>query len=206
MVSLYISGPSWAHRLPASVKLVFLCLITLLLFPLDQWWQQAIGLAAVLGFYGSLGKKGLKALKVLKNLLWMLSFIFLIHLAFTSWEDGIVISLRLVTLVLLANFLSITTKMDDLMDAIEPLFRPLSVFGVTSKKIALAVALVIRFVPMLMAVFMSLQEAYRARTGKGSSMRLLAPFVIHALKLADEVAEALTARGGADGYKNTASR
>ncbi|OKL43897.1 energy-coupling factor transporter transmembrane component T family protein [Pseudovibrio exalbescens] len=206
MVSLYVSGPSWAHALPARVKLIALCLVTFLLFPLDQWWQQAAGLFVTVGFYLSLGTKGRQALKVIGNFAWMVGFIFLLHALFTSLQEGVVLALRLTTLVLLANFLSITTRMEDLMDAVEPLFKPLTVVGLTSRRVALAVALVIRFVPMLLAVYSNLQEAYRARTGRKNSIRLLAPFVIHALKLSDEVAEALSARGGADGYSNRVSR
>ncbi len=200
MISLYMAGGSWAHKLSARAKLVFLFVLSLLIIPFNTLWFSALLLVFVVGLYGSLGKQGLEKLKAVRPLLWMMAIIFLVHVFLGDIEQGIIAVLRLLAMVLLANFISITTRMEALMDAVEPLFRPLRVFGISPRRVSLAVALVIRFVPVLLAVYASLQEAYKARTARANSWRLLAPFALHAIKMTDHVAEALTARGGADGF------
>ncbi|EEA92854.1 energy-coupling factor transporter transmembrane protein EcfT [Pseudovibrio sp. JE062] len=200
MISLYMAGNSWAHRLPARVKLIFLFVLSLLIIPFNTLWFSALLLVFVVALYATLGRRGLEKLKVVRPLLWMMGIIFLVHVFLGDIEQGIIAVLRLLAMVLLANFISITTHMEALMDAVEPLFKPLRVFGISPRRVSLAVALVIRFVPVLLAVYASLQEAYKARTAHANSWRLLAPFALHAIKMTDHVAEALTARGGADGF------
>ncbi len=206
MISLYMMGNSWAHRLPARVKLLFLFVLSLLIIPFNTVWFSAALLVLAVGLYASLGKGGLKKVKVVRPLLWMMGIIFLVHAFMGDIEQGIIAVLRLLAMVLLANFVCITTHMEALMDAVEPLFRPLSLFGISPKCVSLAVVLVIRFVPGLMAVYASLQEAYKARTARSNSWRLLAPFALHAIKMTDHVAEALTARGGAEGFCSEKNR
>ncbi len=200
MISLYMTGNSWAHRLPARVKLLFLFVLSLLIIPFNTLWFSAALLAFVVLLYASLGRQGLEKVKAVRPLLWMMGIILLVHVFLGDIEQGITAVLRLLAMVLLANFICITTHMEALMDAVEPLFRPLRVFGISPMRMSLAVALVIRFVPVLLAVYASLQEAYKARTARANSWRLLAPFALHAIKMTDHVAEALTARGGADGF------
>lgn len=200
MISLYMAGDSWAHRLPARVKLGFLFALSLLVLPFNTLLFSAGLLVFVVMLYASLGRQGLEKLKVVRPLLWMMAIILLVHVVLGDIELGIIAVFRLLAMVLLATFISITTRMEALMDAVEPLFRPLRVFGISPRRVSLAVALVIRFVPVLLAVYASLQEAYKARTARSNSWRLLAPFALHAIKTTDHVAEALTARGGADGF------
>ncbi|MTI16777.1 energy-coupling factor transporter transmembrane protein EcfT [Rhodobacteraceae bacterium RKSG542] len=199
MISLYIGGTSWAHRLSARFKLVTLFIISLLFIPFPQYWFSLGLLVLVLSAYASLGERGLLALKVVRPLLWIFGFILAFHVVLGSYAEGVAVVLRLFSMVLIANFVSITTPLEEMMDAVEPLFRPLGFFGVSTRRISLAVALVIRFIPVLLGLYASLQEAYFARTGKRNSWRLLAPFALHTLKMAEHVAEALTARGGAEG-------
>lgn len=201
MISLYLPEQSWAHRVPARAKLLGLFGLSLVILPFTQWWVSIGLLAGSSLLYLSLGRAGVRAMKAVKPLLWMLAVIFAFHAIFGDWVLGLSTVLRLLAMVLLANFISITTRMEALMDAVEPLFVPLRPLGLSSRRISLAVALVIRFVPVLMAVYAALQEAYKARTGKATSWRLLAPFALHALKMTEHTAEALTARGGAEGYK-----
>ncbi|KZL20587.1 Energy-coupling factor transporter transmembrane protein BioN [Pseudovibrio axinellae] len=200
MISLYMAGNSWAHRMPARAKLLSLFAVSLLVIPFNTLWFSALMLAVVVVLYASLGKRGLEKLKAVRPLLWMMGIIFIVHVVLGDIEQGAIAVLRLLAMVLLANFISITTHMEALMDAVEPLFWPLRVFGLSSRRMSLAVALVIRFVPVLLAVYASLQEAYKARTTRSNSWRLLAPFALHAIKMTDHVAEALIARGGADGF------
>ncbi|ADZ69030.1 energy-coupling factor transporter transmembrane component T family protein [Polymorphum gilvum] len=202
MISLYLARRSWAHRLPPRLKLVGLAAAGMALLPASDPLVLAALLAGVLGLYGALGRDGLAQVAAVRPLALVLAVILALHWIGGSLTDGVVAVLRLLVMVLLANFVSVTTRMDDMLDAVAPLFAPMRLIGLSPRKPALAVTLVLRFVPVLLAVFAGLREAYQARTGGRTSWRLVAPFALQALALSDHVAEALTARGGADGLKD----
>jgi biotin transport system permease protein len=98
-------------------------------------------------------------------------------------------------MVLLADLVSMTTTMQDMMQALMPVLRLLRPLGVNPKKVSLAVSLAIRFVPVLSANWQSRSEAWRARTGRKPNWRLIGPFLGETLRMTDQVAEALDARG-----------
>ncbi len=201
MRAAFLPNVSWAHNVPVRAKLLALFVISTFFLPFSS--VVSMGCLAVLAFglYISVGKQGLVALRTLSPLLYIVAIIIGFHyLNGTLWE-GVVAGLRMIGMVLLANFVSITSRMNELMDAVMPLCRPLRLFGLSERRVALAFALMIRFVPVLLAIYSGLQEAYRARSGRRNSWRLIAPFVLRTLKMSESVAEALSARGGADGFR-----
>lgn len=199
MISIYLPGATWIHKMPVRLKLIALAAVSIAVFPIEDPLILTGVLLIVLGLYATLGSEGLKQVLLLRPLLSLLVIIFLLHGLSGSWLLGLASVLKLVAMVLLANLVSVTTRMDDMLDAVQPLFFPLKLVGASPRKPALAVALVIRFAPVLLSVYASLREAYQARTGRRGSWRLVAPLALQALRMSENVAEALTARGGADG-------
>lgn len=197
MISLYLPERTWLHTVPAGWKLLALALISLIAAPLESLLVMAWLLLAVLMLYVSLGKAALRQIALLRPL-WPL---FLILLVFHWWSSdilaGVLVLARILAMVLLANAVTMTTRMDAMMNAVEPLLRPLALFGLSPRAVALAVAMMIRFVPLLFALWEALNDSWRARTGKRGGWRLLAPFCIQTLRLSHHTAEALAARGGA---------
>ncbi|NBN65478.1 energy-coupling factor transporter transmembrane protein EcfT [Microvirga tunisiensis] len=206
MLSLFVPGTSFAHRTPAGVKMILLAAVSALLMPVGNAFILAAALAGAASLYAVLGREGWRQMRLLRPLLPMLLLIAGLHGLMGTPMEGLTVVLRLLTMVLLANFVTLTTRMDDMMAALLPLFRPLALVGLSPRRPALAVSLVLRFIPLLLAVYGALGEAYRARTGRAGSWRLIAPLAIQALKLSDHVAEALIARGGADGLSGTHGR
>ncbi|MEM5583171.1 MULTISPECIES: energy-coupling factor transporter transmembrane protein EcfT [unclassified Roseibium] len=199
MMSVYLQGDSWAHRLPAGVKLLAVALASLALFQVASPWVFLACLSAVLLCYASLGRAGLAQFGLVRALSFFIVLLLLMHWYSGTLQEGLLAVLRLLTMVLAANFISVTTRMDDMMAAVEPLFRPLALLGVSPRKPALGVTLVLRFAPYMLVVYGKLREAWQARTGSRNSWRLLAPFAIQSLCMSDHVAEALKARGGSEG-------
>ncbi|MCK0207689.1 energy-coupling factor transporter transmembrane protein EcfT [Starkeya koreensis] len=197
MISLYLPGRTWLHRMPAGWKLLALALVSLAITPVDSVAVMTGLVVAVLALYASLGRAALAQIALLRPL-WML---FVILLALHWWSGdvlfGVLVVLRIVAMVLLANAVTMTTRMDAMMDAVEPLLMPLRLFGVAPRRVALAVAMMIRLIPLLFALWEALNESYRARSGRRGGWRLLAPFCIQTLRLSHNTAEALAARGGA---------
>lgn len=196
MISLYLARRTWLHDIPAGWKLAVLALVSLLVTPLDSLPAMAALVAAVLVLYAALGREALQQLALLRPLVPLLALLFAFHWWNGDSRLGAVSTLRLVGMVLLANAVTMTTRMDAMMDVIEPVLKPLRWIGISPRAVALAVAMMIRFVPLLFALWEALNESWRARTGKRGGWRLLAPFCIQTLKLSNHVAEALAARGG----------
>ncbi|PTY37200.1 hypothetical protein BGP77_08010 [Saccharospirillum sp. MSK14-1] len=196
MISLYMAGRSPLHRLPAGVKLAALMAISIALYPVDQpLWLLPVLLLTIAG-YATLGPGGLQRLTLVKPVLPFLLLILVFQTWTQGWAAGLVMLQRILVMVLLANLVTLTTSMDAMMAAVMPLLRPLRWVGVAPHRIAFAVALLVRFVPVLMALTASLLEAWRARGGGRRQWRLAVPLLINAIRLSDHVAEALAARGG----------
>lgn len=195
MMTPYLARRTWLHGLPAGAKLAGLAGLSLALLPVTDWRVVTLCLAGTVALYASLGREALRGLAFLRPLLPLLVVIAVLQGATDTWQAAAAAAARLVLMVLLANLVTVTTTMQELMDALAPLLSPLRRFGVSPKKLALAVALVVRFVPVLLARWQAREEAWRARTGRRASVRLIAPFLAETLRMAEQVAEALDARG-----------
>ncbi|GGB41042.1 ABC transporter permease [Roseibium aquae] len=206
MIATYIPGASWLHRCPAGLKLIALLVVSIVVFPLTNLWMLTIGLIGVAACYAPFGRDAFVQFKRLKPIALMLAFLFGFHIYLGTWTEGLAVLIRIVTLVLMANLVSLTTRLDDMIAAVEPLFRPLKLFGVPPQRPALAIALVLRFVPVLMSIHEGLAESYQARSGRRRSWRLIAPLALQALAISDHVAESLAARGGSSGLADTRMR
>lgn len=195
MIAGFLARPTWLHRVPARAKLVALFLLSIAILPVDDWRLLGIALVLTLLLFASLGREALARVAGLRPLWWILAIIFVLHGLTGDWQAGASAVLRLVTMILLADLVSMTTTLQDMMQALMPLLRLLRPFGVNPKKLSLAVSLAIRFVPVFSAQWEARSEAWRARTGKKPSFRLIGPFLADTFRMADNVAEALDARG-----------
>ena len=195
MLAASLGSRTWLHRVPAGWKLLALAACSVFFFQVTAWWGLAAGLAVVLGLYASLGRAAVKRLALLAPLAPLLVGIALLQYLAADAATAASVVLRLLLLVLAADLVSMTTPMLAMMDAIAPLLRPLARLGLDARRLGLAVALVVRFVPTLFEDWRRREEAWRARTGRRPSIRLLVPWVHDLIRLADHVGDALDARG-----------
>lgn len=196
MISLYVQRDTWLHRLPAGVKLFGLAAVSVALYPIAAaLWLLPVVLAVVAA-YASLGPGGLARLWIVKPLVPMFVLIVGLQWWTQSMNAALVLLQRMLVLIWLANLVTLTTRMEAMMDAVMPLLAPLKWFRVDPARVAFAVALLVRFVPVLMAVMLNLLEAWKARGGGRQVWRLAIPMMINAIRLSDHVSEALAARGG----------
>ncbi|WOH57810.1 energy-coupling factor transporter transmembrane component T [Bradyrhizobium sp. BWC-3-1] len=190
-----LAPQTWLHRVPAGIKLAGLALLSVLLLPVGDWRILAGALAMIAGVYAGFGRVGMARISLLRPLLPLLVVVGGVQTASVGWNAGAVVTMRLLAMLLLADLVSMTTTMSALMDVLTPVLRLLRPLGVNPRKMALAVALVLRFVPVLMTRWRAREEAWKARTCRRVPLRLVAAFVADILQLADRVAEALDARG-----------
>ena len=197
MLTLTLEQQSWAHGLRAGHKLAVLFGATLVLYPVDSLWILGGGLVGVLALYASVGRRAMRAgLSMGRPIALFCAIILAYHLFIGQLLAGVQIITKILVMVGLANFVTMTTRLSDMMQVVIRLLSPLRRFGVNTHAVALAFALVIRFTPVLILKGNALTEAWRARSAKRSGWRVTVPLVLLALDDAEHVAEALRARGG----------
>lgn len=184
-------------RWPAGPKLVGLVVLTSTVFAI----QNPLVLSAALGGTMAIHLFGgpillTYGLRLLRPLWPFAALIVAWHL----WRDtpilGLVVLLRMGVAVMIANLVTMTTRLDDMISVITRIATPLGYLGLPPRRLALALALAIRFVPDLMQSADRLNMAWRARSARRSMHHLLAPLTLSAIDAADHVAESLRARGG----------
>ena len=197
MLTLTSPVKTWAHSLPAAGKLAALALATTALFLVDAPWVLTAAATAVAGLYLSAGsgfaRTGLRQLSPL----WpFVVIVGLWHFWTGDVAGGVAILLRMVTAVALANFVTMTTRLSDMLAVFERLARPISPI-LPPRRLALAFALVIRFIPVMLDRMALIRQSWSARSPRSPRWRVMVPATLAALEDADRVAEALRARGGA---------
>ena len=68
--------------------------------------------------------------------------------------------------------------------------------GVKTRRLALLLAMMLRFTEHFFVLWKRLDDAHRVRTGKAGGLRLLAPLTIHMLVAARRLADTLQLRLG----------
>ncbi len=197
MLTLTSPVETWAHRLPAGGKLGALAGATTGLFLMGSPWVLAAALAgtAVLYLSGG-GRFAMAGLRLLWPLWPFLAVVGLWHLWTGDVRGGAVILMRMVTAVALANFVTMTTRLSDMLAVFDLLARPLARV-LPPRRLALAFALVIRFIPVMLERMGQIRQSWAARSPRRPRWRVMVPATMAALDDADRVAEALRARGGA---------
>ncbi|KIN74042.1 putative ABC transporter, inner membrane subunit [Sulfitobacter guttiformis KCTC 32187] len=180
-----------------------LCGGSVALFAAQSLWVLAAAASGVLVLYALPGavffRHGLRRV-------WPLwPFVVLLvawHLIAGIPREGALITLRMLTAVALANLVTMTTTLADMMGVVHRLLQPFERLGVNLRAIELAAAMVIRFTPVLAQKGGALAQAWRARSYRRAGWRVIVPFMVLALDDADHVAEALRARGGFEEDRN----
>ena len=197
MISLTSEQRTPYHRWPAWIKLVGLCIITVALFYLASLGAAIVVTGAVFAAYLIGGSRfARQGLRMLRPLLWVVVIILGYHVVKGEAALGGIIVLRLISAIALANLVTMTTPLKEMLATVERGLARLSVPARLRRRLALSVALVIRFIPVLVQKGGTLLEAWKARSRRRPSWRLIIPLALMAIDDAEHVAEALRARGG----------
>ncbi len=197
MLSLSLPIDSWAHRRRVGEKLLVLAVISVLAFPLANLIHLSLLSGFVIVLYLSIGRAAcVQGLRMLKPLIWVVAIMLGYHLLVGNFVDGLRFVIKMASLVALANFVTMTSRMDDMMETLLWMLGPIKQLGVNTAAIALAFALVVRFTPVLIAKASDLMQSWRARSARRVNWRIVMPLFLVALDDADHVSDALRARGG----------
>lgn len=218
----YIPLDSIIHRLDPRAKIGALILMMITIFINAGWIGYAISGTAIL-LLAILSKLKISFLwRSMKPMLFMLSFLLIINIfvlkdgevLFTIGSIAIYsgailqtlyIVVRLMLMIMLTTVLTATTKPLDLTLGIEDLLNPLRVIKVPSDEIAMMISISLRFIPTLIE---ETQRIMKAQASRGVDMdegklkekimailSLIVPLFVSAFQHADDLANAMEARG-----------
>lgn len=225
----YFPVDSVLHRLDPRVKLVGLLAYTISIFFVAriEVMLAALGVVPLLLILAKLPPLWLA--RSIRPLFFILFFTFFIHVFLTPGEAawslgpltasktgltrGIFFSIRLILVVAVSSFITLTTTPVALTDAMESLLKPLKKVGLPVHELALMTTIALRFIPTLLdeaRAVMTAQKARGADFESGGLIRrarsfipVLVPLFVGAFRRADELALAMEARGYAGGEGRT---
>lgn len=233
LLGRYIPGDSPIHHLDPRTKLLITMAFILIVFLANTWAAYGI-LLAFTGFVLYLSKIDLDFfLKGIRPMIWLILFTVVFQMLFSQggavyfqWGpiaitsegimNGIFIFIRLVLIIIFSTLLTLTTAPMELTDGLEYLLRPSKRIGFPAHEIALMLSIALRYVPTLMDEATKIMNAQRARgvdfsEGKfvervQAFIPVLVPLFVSSFNRADEMANAMEARGYNGGEGRTKFR
>ncbi|MCS5717179.1 energy-coupling factor transporter transmembrane protein EcfT [Herbiconiux sp. CPCC 205763] len=196
MITLYRPGTSIVHRLPAGPKLLGLMLlaIAITVFANNAWSIAGASALVVVGYFAA-GFGPLEIARQLWKLRWIVAITLITQVIFLPLPVAATNTGRVVTVVMLATLLTLTTRTSALLDAVERGLAPLRRIGVDPARVGLLMAMTITVVPVIAGYASSIRDAQRARGAKPRLRILVMPLLVMSLKHADDLGDALIARG-----------
>lgn len=226
----YLPLDSPIHKLDPRSKILAMLLLLVCIFVPAGWWGYGLIGACVL-FVILRAKLSLKFVwKALKPMMFMMCFLLFINIlvyktgfvlvdifGFKIYSGAIFqtlyIVVRLVLMIMTTTALTATTKPLDLTLGIEELLKPFSKIGVPSHEIAMLISIALRFIPDLID---ETQRIMKAQESRGVDMKegkfkekvlailsLIVPLFVSAFQRAEDLANAMEARGYAPGEPRT---
>lgn len=226
----YIPLDSIIHKMDPRSKIIgMLIIIVSIFFPSGWIGYGIIGLSVFVVVL--LSKLNIKIIfNSMKPMMMLLLFLLFINtlvikdgdllldvFGFTIYSEAIFqtlyITIRLFLMIMTTTTLTATTKPLDLTLGIEDLLKPFKRFGVPSHEIAMLISIALRFIPDLIEETQRIMKAQASRgvdlkegTFKEKIMAILSlivPLFVSALQRAEDLANAMEARGYSPGKPRT---
>lgn len=188
MISFYRPGASLVHKLPAWLKLTVLAaiLVTLSLLPKGALLAGSSVVLALAVFVVA-GVPVTEFLRTAWKFRYFVLVIALPQLLLVGVENGFLNTLVILSGLLIATLVTMTTKTSEIVDLIKRATR--------SENFALLIGLSINSIAVVGSIANGIVEAGKARGVRPSTVRQLTNLFVVSLKQADDYAEALAARG-----------
>jgi len=200
VLSLFRSGDGWLHRMPAGRKIALLALAAIAVAALpSSWLACGIGLVVAMVGYATVGwgvRAGLAELaRQVWGLRWLLAFTAVVQAVFAGVEPAAATTVRIAVSLAVAALLPLTTPAAAVLEALERILAPLSWMGMDAARAALLLSVALTTIPVLARLAAEVREAQRARGVRPAISRGMLPFLVLTLRHADQLGEALAARG-----------
>lgn len=226
----YVPLDSRIHRLDPRIKILAMIVAMTAIFLVANFWAYAF-LGFVLVSCILISKLSFKFIaKAMKPMMFMLIFLFILNLLVIRTGDVLVdiygfklyshafiqtlfIVLRLMMMVMVTTLLTATTSPLDLTLGIEDLLSPFRRLGVPAHEIAMMISIVLRFIPTLIEDTQRIMNAQASRgvdfqdgsikEKLGAIISMIIPLFISSFMRAEDLADAMEARGYYPGKERT---
>lgn len=200
MLSLYHPGDGWMHRMPAGPKLLLLSLLAVTLAALPSAWALVpVAVGVPVALYVLAGMGPVRGLRELARQVWALRWVAAVtalgQLLFLGPEPAVSNTARVTAALVVVGLLPLTTRTSAMLDAMERAMTPLTRIGVDPVRAALLLTVTLTMIPVLARLAADVRDAQRARGLRPSLARSALPFLVVALRHADDLGDALAARG-----------
>lgn len=183
------------HRCPLWVKGLVILVLTGVLALTGSWWVGAVCLVLVVGA-GALAGVPWRVWGTTVRALWLLLVVLGVYYVLAGRVAvGADVVLTLLTMIAASRVLLWSTPMPVIIDGFVWLCGPLRWVGGSPEKVGLALALMVRSIPVLLDVWAELRSAADARGVRVPAWRLFTPLVVATVAYANETGDALAARG-----------
>ncbi|MBR2825850.1 MAG: energy-coupling factor transporter transmembrane protein EcfT [Solobacterium sp.] len=226
----YIPLDSPIHRMDPRAKIMAMLFVLIAIFFPAGWIGYGIIFVAV-SIVILLGKLSFTyILKSMKPMMFMMFFLLIMNClvlktgeplftiySFTVYSDAVFqtlyIVVRLLLMIMITTCLTATTKPLDMTLGIEDLLKPFTKIGVPAHEIAMLISIALRFIPDLIDETTRIIKAQESRgvdlkEGKMKErimaiLSLIVPLFVSAFQRAEDLANAMEARGYAPGEERT---
>ena len=198
-LGLYQPGRGFLYRMPLALKAAVILLGSGVVVVVRSPAVTCIGVVVVVA--ALLVGAGLRPGRVLRMLLPAAPVLVLLaayQVFARGWLPALVVVGGIITCLLAARALTLTTPVTDLLDGVAGLVRPLRHVGADPERFALALSIMLRSIPYLAGLFVDVRDAARARGLERDPRVAVTPLVIGAVAYAHRTGEALAARGLGD--------
>lgn len=222
LMGAYVDNGSAVHRLDERIKLLAFVISIALVLSSGSYIMYLIDFALLIICIIASKLNILRLLSALKRIWLFLLIILLMNALFYSKENplfsfwifsvsqngiaqGVKIALNVVLILLWVNILLSTTTPLKLMNAVSFYLSPLKLLKIPTDTLTLIISVSIQFIPILFEEAQSIKKAQTARGAEfesknifkkaGAVIPLVVPIFVSAFKRADELSQALEARG-----------
>ena len=196
----YRNKNSVIHKLDSRIKIIYVVVLGVLAFTIRTRFEITVFSLFILLLI-LLAKMNLRdLLKNLRPFYFIFIFIFLMYLLFSRNQFllGTIYLWRFLMLIIISLLLTYTTTVSDLITAIEKLSKPLKIFNIKPRNIAVMISVAIRFIPVMFISLEKTREAMLSRLVNFRKIKYLKLLVLllleKMLKSASNLSDALHSR------------
>jgi biotin transport system permease protein len=197
-IGSYVPGTSALHRSPAVVKVALLAVVSTVLVLWRGPLLSTLVLAAVVLVALLARLPRTLPLRVLKGMAPVVVVFGAVQWWQSGWEVALGVIGGILAAVLTAAVVTATTTVDEMMRLVVVAARPLRPLGLSEERLALAVGLTLRMMPVFETIAVQTREAARARGLDRDRRALVVPLALRAVAHTQRTGEALAARGLGD--------
>ncbi len=219
----YYPSNSIIHKLDARAKIIMNFILVVSIFLIDTYFSFMLAFVIIMATILIAKLPILSVLKSLRGILFLIILTSILNLFFYTGgthvlanignkikitaegvDMAIKILLKLVLAIIGASLFSLTTTPVEVANGIESLLKPLKIFKVPVRDLAMIISIALRFIP---TIFEEVNTIINAQKSRGASfdtgsifkrikafIPILIPLFVNSFKRADELAFAMDAR------------